>query len=31
MSATPYKQLEMEWQRLHAFSGALSLLRWEVD
>jgi carboxypeptidase Taq len=30
MSATPYKQLEMEWQRLHAFSGALSLLRWDA-
>jgi carboxypeptidase Taq len=30
MSATPYKQLELEWQRLHAFSGALSLLRWDA-
>jgi carboxypeptidase Taq len=30
MAATPYKQLELEWQRLHAFSGALSLLRWDA-
>ncbi|MEO7773998.1 MAG: carboxypeptidase M32 [Steroidobacteraceae bacterium] len=30
MSATPYKQLELEWQRLHAFRGALSLLRWDA-
>jgi carboxypeptidase Taq len=30
MAATPYKQLEMEWQRLHAFGGALSLLRWDA-
>jgi carboxypeptidase Taq len=30
MAATPYKQLEQEWQRLHAFSGALSLLRWDA-
>lgn len=30
MAATPYQQLEMEWQRLHAFSGALSLLRWDA-
>jgi carboxypeptidase Taq len=30
MSATPYKQLEQEWQRLHAFTGALSLLRWDA-
>jgi carboxypeptidase Taq len=30
MSATPYKQLEQEWQRLHAFRGALSLLRWDA-
>ncbi|HEV7632347.1 MAG TPA: carboxypeptidase M32 [Steroidobacteraceae bacterium] len=29
MSASPYKQLEQEWQRLHAFRGALSLLRWD--
>lgn len=26
----PYKQLELEWQRLHAFSGVLSLLRWDA-
>ena len=30
MAGTPYKQLEQEWQRLHAFSGALSLLRWDA-
>ena len=30
MPITPYKQLEQEWQRLHAFSGALSLLRWDA-
>jgi carboxypeptidase Taq len=30
MPATPYKRLEQEWQRLHAFSGALSLLRWDA-
>jgi carboxypeptidase Taq len=30
MSATPYKQLEQEWKRLHAFRGALSLLRWDA-
>src|ERR1051325_6112273 len=30
MSATPYKQLELEWQRLYAFRGALSLLRWDA-
>jgi len=30
MPAAPYKQLEQEWQRLHAFSGALSLLRWDA-
>jgi carboxypeptidase Taq len=30
MAASPYKQLEQEWQRLHAFSGALSLLRWDA-
>lgn len=31
MSASPpYKQLEQEWQRLHAFNGALSLLRWDA-
>jgi Zn-dependent M32 family carboxypeptidase len=30
MAITPYKQLEQEWKRLHAFSGALSLLRWDA-
>jgi carboxypeptidase Taq len=30
MSATPYQQLEQEWRRLHAFLGALSLLRWDA-
>lgn len=30
MSATPYQQLEAEWRRLHAFRGALSLLRWDA-
>src|SRR5271168_5294728 len=30
MSATPYAQLEQEWRRLHAFHGALSLLRWDA-
>ena len=30
MSATPYKQLEQELRRLHAFRGALSLLRWDA-
>ena len=30
MTVTPYKQLEQEWQRLHAFNGALSLLRWDA-
>jgi carboxypeptidase Taq len=30
MASTPYKQLEQEWQRLHAFAGALSLLRWDA-
>ena len=30
MSATPYQQLEQEWRRLHAFRGALSLLRWDA-
>jgi len=29
MSASPYKQLEQEFRRLHAFRGALSLLRWD--
>lgn len=30
MSVSPYQQLEREWQRLHAFRGALSLLRWDA-
>ncbi|MBV6424636.1 MAG: Carboxypeptidase 1 [Steroidobacteraceae bacterium] len=30
MSPTPYKQLEQEWKRLHAFRGALALLRWDA-
>ncbi|HKT71569.1 MAG TPA: carboxypeptidase M32 [Steroidobacteraceae bacterium] len=30
MSASPYKQLEQEFTRLHAFRGALSLLRWDA-
>jgi carboxypeptidase Taq len=30
MSTTPYAQLEQEWRRLHAFNGALSLLRWDA-
>ena len=30
MSASPYKQLEMEFKRLHAFRGALALLRWDA-
>jgi len=30
MSASPYKQLELEFKRLHAFRGALSLLRWDA-
>jgi carboxypeptidase Taq len=30
MSATPYNQLEQEWQRLHAFRGVLALLRWDA-
>src|SRR6202012_828065 len=30
MSPTPYMQLEQEWRRLHAFHGALSLLRWDA-
>jgi len=29
MTAPPYKQLEQEWKRLHAFRGALALLRWD--
>ncbi len=30
MAPTPYKQLEQEWKRLHAFRGAMSLLRWDA-
>lgn len=30
MSSSPYKQLEQEFKRLHAFRGALSLLRWDA-
>src|SRR5579872_1779511 len=30
MAATPYSQLEQEWRRLHAFHGALALLRWDA-
>jgi len=30
MSAPPYKQLELEFKRLHAFRGSLSLLRWDA-
>jgi carboxypeptidase Taq len=30
MSPPPYKQLEQEWKRLHAFRGALSMLRWDA-
>ena len=30
MSTSPYQQLESEWRRLHAFRGALSLLRWDA-
>ena len=30
MSAPPYKQLEQEFKRLHAFRGALALLRWDA-
>ena len=29
MAPSPYQQLEAEFRRLHAFSGALSLLRWD--
>jgi len=28
MAQTPYKQLEQEWKRLHAFRGAMAVLRW---
>ncbi len=27
---SPYTQLEQEWRRLHAFHGALALLRWDA-
>jgi len=30
MSPSPYTQLEQEWRRLHAFHGALALLRWDA-
>jgi carboxypeptidase Taq len=30
MAASPYKQLEQEFRRLHAFRGALALLRWDA-
>jgi carboxypeptidase Taq len=30
MSASPYKQLEQEFKRLHAIRGALALLRWDA-
>jgi carboxypeptidase Taq len=30
MSLAPYQQLEQEFRRLHAFRGALSLLRWDA-
>ena len=30
MAQTPYEQLEQEFRRLHAFRGALSLLRWDA-
>jgi carboxypeptidase Taq len=30
MAASPYAQLEQEWRRLHAFNGALALLRWDA-
>src|ERR1039457_5278487 len=29
-SLSPYQQLEQEFRRLHAFRGALSLLRWDA-
>jgi carboxypeptidase Taq len=29
-AASPYKQLETEFKRLHAFRGALALLRWDA-
>jgi len=30
MTAPPYKQLEQEFRRVHAFRGAISLLRWDA-
>jgi carboxypeptidase Taq len=30
MAMTPYKQLEQEWKRLHAFRGAMAVLRWDA-
>jgi carboxypeptidase Taq len=30
MAVSPYAQLEQEFRRLHAFRGALSLLRWDA-
>jgi carboxypeptidase Taq len=30
VSLTPYQQLEQEFRRLHAFRGALSMLRWDA-
>jgi carboxypeptidase Taq len=30
MPLSPYQQLEQEFRRLHAFRGALSLLRWDA-
>lgn len=30
MALSPYKQLELEWKRLHTLRGALSLLRWDA-
>ena len=30
MASSPYEQLEQEFRRLHAFRGALSLLRWDA-
>ncbi len=29
-TATPYRQLEQEFRRLHAFRGVLALLRWDA-
>jgi carboxypeptidase Taq len=30
MALSPYEQLEQEFRRLHAFRGALSMLRWDA-